>query len=219
MDDNIRLLIFDFDGTIADTMPHIINCVLKCIKKFNLKDLTEEDLQKYNGAVLANALKHLGATDQQLPLIKKYYAEVFLEDMADIHLYEGVKKTLLQLKRKGYILTMASNRGRNTVVPLLKTLGIYDMFEVIICESDVENKKPNPDMVEILMKEKKCNKDETLVIGDTSFDILMGKNANCKTCLVSYDGNIDNSILDIKPDNIIGNFNELLTTDLKKQRI
>ncbi|MBQ9013289.1 MAG: HAD family hydrolase [Bacilli bacterium] len=210
MNNNIKLLVFDFDGTLANTVPHIVNCVLKCIEKFNLKKLTKEDVQKYNGAVLADAMKHLGATDEQLPEIKKYYADIFLEDMSDISMYDGVKETLLKLKQDGYILTLASNRGRNTVEPLLKYLDIDTIFTRVICENDVENKKPSPDMVEIIMEEKGCNKNETLVIGDTKFDILMGKSAGCITCLISYDETIDSSILELKPDLIINNFRDLL---------
>ena len=210
MNNNTKLLIFDFDGTLANTVPHIVNCVLKCIEKFNLKSLTKEDVQKYNGAVLADAMKHLGATDEQLPEIKKYYANIFLEDMSDINLYNGVRETLSKLKEDGYILTLASNRGRNTVEPLLKYLGIDTIFTRVICESDVENKKPSPDMVKTIMEEKGCNENETLVIGDTKFDILMGKSAGCMTCLISYDETIDNSILKLKPDLIINNFRNLL---------
>ena len=210
MNNNIKLLVFDFDGTLANTVPHIVNCVLKCIEKFNLKKLTKEDVQKYNGAVLADAMKHLGATDDLLPKIKQYYADIFLEDMSDISMYDGVKETLLKLKQDGYILTLASNRGRNTVEPLLKHLDIDTIFTRVICESDVENKKPSPDMVEIIMEENGCNENETLVIGDTKFDILMGKSAGCMTCLISYDETIDNSILELKPDLIINNFKDLL---------
>ena len=206
---NIKLLIFDFDGTLANTIPHIVNCILKCIEKFNLKKLSREDVLKYNGAVLADALKGLGATEEQLPEIKKYYTDIFMEDITDIYLYDNVKSTLENLKEKGYILTLASNRGRNTMIPLLEFLEIEDLFERIICESDVERKKPEPEMVEILLKETECTPEETLVIGDTQFDIIMGKNANSKTCLISYDGNIDEKTMNLHPDKIIYNLSEL----------
>ena len=210
MNKNTKLFIFDFDGTLADTVPHIINCTLKCIEKFNLKKLTKEDILRFNGAVLADVMKMLGATDDDLPKIKKYYADSFLEDMSDIYLYDGVEETLLKLKEKGYILTLASNRGRNTVEPLLKYLGIENLFEKVVCESDVENKKPNPDMVEYLLKETGHNKNEAIVIGDTKFDVLMGKTAGCKTCLVSYTKNVDDSILELNPDFIIYNFKKII---------
>ena len=60
---NIKLLIFDFDGTLANTVPHIINCIIKCIDKFGLRKFSYEDIEKFNGAVLGNVLKELGASD------------------------------------------------------------------------------------------------------------------------------------------------------------
>ena len=121
MSNNFKLYIFDFDGTIADTMPHIVNCVLKIIQKFNLKPLSKEDVEKYSGAVLADALKHLGATDEQLPEIKKYYADIFFDDVSDIYLYDNFLDIIKALKDNGCLLAVASNRGRNTMIPLLKS--------------------------------------------------------------------------------------------------
>ena len=78
MSNNFKLYIFDFDGTMADTMPHIVNCILRIIKKFNLKPLSQEDVEKYSGAVLADALKHLGATDEQYRILKSIMQIFFL---------------------------------------------------------------------------------------------------------------------------------------------
>lgn len=207
---NIKLLIFDFDGTLANTLPHIVNCILKCIKKFNLKPLSKEDVEKYSGAVLADALKHLGATEEQLPEIKKYYADIFFEDITDIYLYENVSDTLNELKQRGYTLAVASNRGKNTMIPLLESLDIIQCFDTIVGESDVENKKPSADMVELILKELNCAKDETLVLGDTRFDVLMSKNADCKSCYVCHDEKTNEDVLALNPDFVIYNFSELL---------
>ncbi len=209
MNKDVKLLIFDFDGTLANTIPHIVNCILRCIEKFNLKRLSREDVLKYNGAVLADVLKGLGATDEQLPEIKKYYTDIFMEDITDIYLYDNVKSTLLKLKENGYRITLASNRGRNTIIPLLLYLGIENLFEKIICESDVLHKKPAPDMVEEILRETGCTKEEALIIGDTQFDIIMGKNAESRTCLVSYEEEVNENTLALKPDMVIHNLSEL----------
>ena len=216
MNKDTKLLIFDFDGTIANTLPHIINCILKCIDKFNLRKLTAEDIEKYNGAVLGNVIKVLGATDEQLPEIKKYYVDIFFDDVSDIYLYENVLETLKELKQRGYIITLASNRGRGTLIKLLGTLNILQLFDKIVCESDVENKKPNPDMVELVLKELKFTKDEALVLGDTNFDILMSKSAGCKSCYVCHEEKPNSKVIDLNPDYVIYNFNELLKNSLKK---
>lgn len=216
MSNNFKLYIFDFDGTIADTMPHIVNCVLKIIQKFNLKPLSQEDVEKYSGAVLADALKHLGATDEQLPEIKKYYADIFFDDVSDIYLYDNFLDIIKALKDNGCLLAVASNRGRNTMIPLLKSLGIESCFDKIVCESDVENKKPNPDMINLILEELNISKEDTLVLGDTEFDIMMSNNANCKSCYVCHEGKAKEDVLQLKPDYVIYSFNELKNDNLKK---
>ena len=120
------------------------------------------------------------------------------------------------LKQKGYTLAVATNRGRETIIPLLKSLGIISEFEIIISESDVENKKPNPDMINLILNKLNYSENETLVLGDTKFDILMSQNANCKSCYVCYDTKLDNDIVKLNPDFTIHNFKEL--NNIKKKK-
>ena len=115
----MKLLILDFDGTLVDTVSHVINCIIKCIDKFNLKKLEYDDILKFNGAVLKNVLIELGAKEEQIPEIKEYYSGIFFEDLTDIKFYSNVYETLEKLK--GNIkITLATNRSRNTLNPLLK---------------------------------------------------------------------------------------------------
>ena len=204
----MKLLILDFDGTLADTVPHVINCIMKCIKKFNLKELEYEDILRFNGAVLKDVLISLGAKEEQLLEIKEYYSKIFLEDLSDIKLYPHVYETLKELK--GNIkISIATNRARNTLIPLLKHLNIEEFIDYIVCESDVKNKKPNPDMVNMI-KEKFIISDEILVVGDTDFDVIMGRNANCKTCGVYYDETPSAKLLESKPEYLINDFSKLI---------
>ncbi len=132
-----------------------------------------------------------------------------MNDISDIELFNDVKESLIMFKKEGYILTIATNREKKTLDKLLKYLDIDYLFDIVITEDDVVNKKPHPDMANIILNKTKINNDEALVIGDTSFDILMGKNSNCKTCLISRDQKIDDELLLLKPDIIINNFSEL----------
>ena len=216
MKDNLKLLIFDFDGTLADTTSHILNCIKKCIIKFNLRRLSNEDLAVYSGATLSEAMQELGATEEQLQEIKSYYTSIFFEDVSDIHLYKHVAQVLNELKNNGYTLAVATNRRRKMITLLLDLLGISSVFDKIVCETDVNNKKPNADMVKLILEELNYTKDETLVLGDTKYDILMSKNANCKSCYVCYSTETDDSIISLHPDLVIHDFQELIRLLLNK---
>lgn len=215
----MKLLVLDFDGTLADTVPHVINCILKCIEKFDLRKLSYDDVLKFNGAVLQDVLLELGATKEMLPEIKKYYSEIFLTDLSDIVLYPNVYETLVQLKNKGIKLTIATNRGRNTMIPLLKHLNLENLIDFVICESDVKNKKPNPDMVEKIKSEYGVSSEDILIVGDTKFDILMGKNCNSSTCIVYYEEKPNNNLIENNPDYLIGDFSELINITFNSKRI
>lgn len=204
----MKLLILDFDGTLADTVPHVINCIMKCIKKFNLKELEYDDILRFNGAVLKDVLISLGAKKEQLLEIKEYYSKIFLEDLSDIKLYPHVYETLKELK--GNIkISIATNRARNTLIPLLKYLNIYDFIDFIVCENDVKNKKPSTDMVDMIKNEFKISENEILVIGDTNLDVIMGKNSNCKTCGIYYDEMPSIKLVESNPEYLINDISKL----------
>ena len=205
----MKLLILDFDGTLANTVPHVINCIQKCIKKFGLKEMTYDDILKFNGAVLGDVMISLGAKKEQLLEIKQYYCKIFLEDLSDIELYSKVYDTLKELK-ENVIITMATNRGRNTLIPLLEFLGIDQLIEYVICESDVENKKPYPDMVDKIKEIYNISDEDILVVGDTKFDIMMGKNANCKTCGIYYEQENLHLLAENNPNYLIDDFSKLI---------
>ena len=204
-----KLLILDFDGTLADTLPHVFQCVNKCVDKFGLRKIKDEDIPRFSGSFLEKILLDLGASEEQLPEIKKYYISIFMEDTSDIILFDGVKDTLSCLKKDGCKLAIATNRGRNTAEPLLEYLEIADMFDKVVCESDVSNKKPHPEMIEQILNDVGCNKTEAMMVGDTKVDIMIGKNSNVKTCLVSYKDSIDEEIKQLNPEYVINSFSDL----------
>lgn len=214
MIENIKLLIFDFDGTLADTNSHILKCIKKCIFRFNLKKFSDKELSLFSGATLNAALQELGATEEQLSEIKDFYTRVFFEDVSDIHLYSNVIPVLCELKRRGYALTIATNRRRQMIISLLELLGINTLFEKIVCETDVKNKKPSADMVEVILEELNFSTDETLVLGDTKYDILMGQNANCKSCYVCHSKEVDESVIGLCPDIVVHDFQELMANKI-----
>ena len=207
--EKVDLVVFDFDGTLANTANHIINCIRKCTKRFNLRELTDEDIERLNGSVLADSLIALGATPEMIPEIKDYYRQIFMEDLSDIVLYDGVIETLESMRQSGVKLAIASNRGRNTLITLLSGLGIIGFFDQIVCESDVHSKKPNPEMVDIIIGETGIPRDRVMVVGDTNFDVEMGVNAGCKTCLVVFPENPKVIIMET-PDYIASRFGEIL---------
>ena len=132
-----------------------------------------------------------------------------MEDVSDITLFDGVRDTLKDLKNSGYKLAIASNRGRNTIVPLISYLKLDDMFEKVVCETDVQNKKPYPDMTNQILNDMGFSKNEALIVGDTKADVMLGKNSEIRTCLVSYPNNTDTEAIKLNPEYAINSFKDL----------
>lgn len=89
-------------------------------------------------------------------------------------------------------------------------------MNLIIGEQDVAHAKPSPDMVELILRETNTPKEDTLVVGDTVFDIIMGKNAGVKTCGVTYGNHPREKLLTSNPDWLVDDFSQLSTLLLHK---
>ncbi|NTU46012.1 HAD family hydrolase [Candidatus Roizmanbacteria bacterium] len=181
-------LIFDFDGTLADTKTSILTTVKKTQEVMNLKSANETEIVKRIGLPLKTTFEELyGLTstelDTAITLYRSMYDEVALKTVT---LFPEVYKTLQVFHNKGIKLTVASSKGKQSLVKLLENLEVSEMISYIAGEQDVENKKPAPDLVFHILKTIKDDSANTLVIGDTKYDIQMGRSAGCSTCGVTY---------------------------------
>ena len=205
-----RLLIFDFDGTLGDTFMHIYNTFKRCINKYDLNDISVEDFLKINGSSLIEILKILGASDDKIEEIRLFYRSSFLDDISDIILYDDVKETLIELKNRGFLLAIATNRDSNSLSFMLREFGMYDLFDALVGIDQVKNGKPDPEMINIILDKLNVSYEESIMIGDTNFDIILGQNAGVSTCYACHTNEEDKKVTDFNPDYVIYNFKEIL---------
>ena len=97
-----------------------------------------------------------------------------------------MKETLAELKDRGMTLTIASSRSNRSLTEYIVNLGLSDTITYILGADDVAEGKPNPEPVLKTLDELNLSADEVIVVGDTSFDIDMGRNAGTRTCGVTY---------------------------------
>lgn len=207
---NKKLLIFDFDGTLGNTFMHIYNTFKRCINKYDLNDISVEDFLKINGSSLVEILKILGASDDIIDEIRLFYRSSFLDDISDIILYDNVKETLIELKNRGYLLAIATNRDSNSLSYMLKEFGMDDLFDTYVCIDQVGNGKPDPEMINVILDKFDVDCKEVIMIGDTNFDILLGQNAKVSTCYACHTKEEDKKVMECNPDYVIYNFREIL---------
>ncbi len=186
-----KYLIFDFDGTIADTETGIIHTVQATLEALGLPPADPSTVKASIGLPLKGSLKASGVPEGLLDEGERVYRELFFKKAPEhIVLFPDIKETLTDLCASGYVLAIATSRGRDSLGKLLESHGIRQYFSVLGTVECAPVPKPAPDTVLYVLDRLGASPEESAVIGDTAFDIEMGKRAGCLTCGVTY-GNHD----------------------------
>lgn len=206
-----KTLILDFDGTLADTKESIIQTMKFVSDTLNTKDFNEDLIKNLIGLPLKATFEKAFSFDEKLIqeatlLYRNHYNEIAIDT---ISLFDGVKNTLIDFHNKGMNLTVASSKGKEALIKILKKHNIYDLFSFVGGEEDAKNKKPAPDIVNHIMNTYTYQPQECLVVGDTIYDIEMGQRAKVNTCGVTYGNNTKEILEQQNPTYIIDIFQEL----------
>lgn len=193
-----RLLIFDFDGTLADTHELIIQTNQEAMRRMGFPVLEDQVISRTIGLPLEEGILTMfpQLAREDLPAWVKTYRTIFDELKTRIipGLFPHVKETLEALHARGYVLTVASSRLSLSLNDFLRDMGIAPFFSYVLGADNVSAAKPDPEPVLKTLRDLHFRTDEALVVGDMPVDILMGKRAGAFTCGVTY-GNSDREAL------------------------
>lgn len=207
----LKCLIFDFDGTLADTSACIVRTMSGTLEEMGLPVVSPEEIRNVIGLALKDSLRK-GAhvpeerVDEAVDIYHRIFKEIAEESVT---LFPGVKETVEALHSEGYMLAVATSRGYDSLNHLMGLLGIRDLFSVLSTVECAGRPKPAPDTVNHVLEKMSLRPDEVLVIGDTTYDILMGAAAGCATCGVSYGNHSAAQLQSADPDWIVGDIREL----------
>ncbi len=194
----IKLLIFDFDGTLADTHELIIQTNQEAMRRMGFPVLEDQMISRTIGLPLEEGILTMfpQLAREDLPAWVKTYRAIFDELKTKIipGLFPHVKETLEALHVRGYVLTVASSRLSLSLNDFLRDMGIAPFFSYVLGADNVSAAKPDPEPVLKTLRDLHFRADEALVVGDMPVDILMGKRAGAFTCGVTY-GNSDREAL------------------------
>lgn len=185
----MKTIIFDFDGTLADTRQSIIQTLQATLKELHLSEAEEEQIKNLIGLPLRDTFVQAGhiqdpdLLEKAIGIYREKYPAISLHSVC---LFPHVKDTLKDLHRQGLTIAVASSKGKDALSQLLQSLDIRQYITMTCGEQDVKNKKPAPDMVLKVLSETQTEPQDTLVVGDTTYDVAMGQNAGCHTCGVAY---------------------------------
>lgn len=208
---SIKTIILDFDGTLGDTTEVITKTMQATIDELGLPCRSDAECAATIGLKLVEIPSALfPGTDLDPVTFASTYRKLFHTFNTDgaVKLYPNVAETLRQLHSRGYILTIASSRSHTTLDVYISKLGLSDIITYVVGGEDVSAGKPDPEAVNMTLERLGLQPADALVVGDTSFDIDMGRNAGTKTCGVTY-GNGSKASLK-NADWLIDDFREIL---------
>ena len=209
----MKLIIFDFDGTLADTRQLIIKTMQQTIQALDLAPRTDDQCAAMIGLPLKQAFTDLiPMSDEMGDLCVDTYRQIFNENNATyvIPTFPNVIDTLLRLSAEGYTLTIASSRSRKSLLDFVHTMHLEAIFPYILGADDVTHAKPHPEPVLQTLETFGCSPEETLVVGDTKYDIEMGRRAGTRTCGVTYGNGSRRELQEAGADYLIDDFEEIL---------
>jgi phosphoglycolate phosphatase len=183
-----QLLIFDLDGTLADSRADLATGINRMRAHYGLSPLSLETVTGFIGDGIRKLVERsLQGTnvdfEEALALDKKFYAEHMLDETA---LYGGVEEGLRKLAAAGHVLAVLSNKPGDPSRILLNHLGIGSLFFRILGGGDVPNLKPSPDGIFALMNESGMEGSTVWMIGDHHTDLEVAHNAGVKSGFVTY---------------------------------
>ena len=182
----INTVLFDFDGTIMDTYEVIISSWQHTFKTIDGKERPVSEILKTIGEPLDYTIANLyPAADigEVLEIYRSYHRDNFGER---IKLFPGMKELLCSLKDKGYKLGLVTSRLTNTTMEGLEKYEIKEYFDVVITADDTTKHKPDPEPINTALEKLGARRGESIMVGDTNYDILCAKNAGVKSVLVGW---------------------------------
>ncbi|HEY9792761.1 MAG TPA: HAD family hydrolase [Candidatus Obscuribacterales bacterium] len=175
-----KLAIFDFDGTLVDSTPGIVSCMGELIEELGYpKGLLEQWSQLVGVPLL-----------KQMEILFPEKSAQFHEDIANLYRkkydgrvidicppFPGLEDMLAELSSKNVMVSIATSKRRHLVEEVLVHLGLTKYFNMIVGAQDVSNHKPHPESVHVTVSSLQVNPKDAVVIGDSSFDLDMARNA------------------------------------------
>ena len=202
----MRTIVFDFDGTIADTLPELVKVLNSLSTKFGYKKIAPEEISRLRGLELRQAFKQLGISMVQLPFLVRKVKSALNSNIPLVKLQKNMGFVLLKLKENGFNLgILTSNSGANVKL-FLKGNGI-DVFEFIYSGSSIFGKG---NVLKRLLRSEKLSLEEVVYVGDETRDIDAAKKVGVQIIAVSWGFNSRRILEKQKPDFLIDTPNKLI---------
>lgn len=206
-----KLLIFDWDGTLANSIGRIVESMHVASDRAGFARRDDFAVKGIIGLGLPEAIRSLypEIDDEGLMAFRQYYADHYIALEAEPSpLFDGVADTLDAFRAEGYHLAVATGKARRGLDRVLGAHGWQDYFDVTRAADETAS-KPHPLMLEQILAHCEVRPEQALMVGDSSFDLQMARNAGMGSVAVSYGAQTIEALRAFEPRLTIDRFPEL----------
>ncbi len=212
MSANPKLLVFDWDGTLMDSESRILACMRAAAEDARVPIPSEDAAREIIGLGLREAVRVLFPTANEAlvdSVVAGYRRHYLHQNETPTPMFDGAKEVLRELAERGYLLAVATGKGRQGLNSVLRQTGLEPLFHATR-SADEAFSKPHPQMLLQLLDELGVAAEEALMIGDTEYDLQMASNAGVCGLAVSYGVHEEARLLQHSPLGIIHDVSELI---------
>lgn len=195
-----ELLVFDWDGTLLDSAGAIVRAIQAACRDLDLPIPPDRQARHVIGLGLVDAMRHAvpDLPPERYQDMADRYRLHYLSGDHELTLFDGVPEMLANLRQAGHVLAIATGKSRVGLERALDHSGLRHLFQASRCADECHS-KPHPQMLEELMAEFGMANSATVMIGDTSHDLLMASNAGVDGLAVTYGAHPHDHLLEYKP--------------------
>ena len=213
MRNDYKLLIFDWDGTLADSIGRIVEAMHVASQRSGFDLCDDLAVKGIIGLGLPEAIRTLypQISDAELVVFRQHYADHYIALEAEPSpLFDGVVESLAAFRDQGYHLAVATGKARRGLDRVLKSHGWEDYFDITRAADETAS-KPHPLMLEQILAHCAVRPEQALMVGDSSFDLQMARNAGVPSVAVSYGAQSMDALRAFEPRLAIDHFSQLRT--------
>ena len=210
MSKQFDLIVWDWDGTIADSTGMITDALVLAAKQVGLPALASTDASNIIGLGLKESIYSLygDIAPHLAQALAAQYTSNYYAGESEIPLFAGAKDTIYELNRRGFKLAVATGKGRRGLNLALDHCGLTNYFHATRTVDECFS-KPHPQMLDELMDALIVRPERTLMIGDTSYDMQMAQNAGVSCVAVTFGAQAADKLITYNPLHVFERFSDL----------
>lgn len=202
----IRCFIFDFDGTIVDSLGISIAAYNELAEKHKFKKVTQDDFEHLKKLTVMQRCKYVNIPFLKIPLFAGDFYRSYRNKLNNLAMFKGMKELLMELKSKGREIAVISSNSEANIRYFFKANDL-ECIDQVFCSNDIMGKDK---IIEKFMKSKDLKKSDVVYIGDEIRDIKACKKAGVKVAWVSWGYDVLEQVVNESPDYIIDNPTEIM---------